>query len=149
MKYIEEFEAYLSRLELNLFEREDKFYHLKPRIQNLARSLHFKSSLDFERMIISDSDHAFVFSDQNMEQLEKLYSSLKEADEKITEELRVIREKLQDLWSILEEDRAKCQLFLETNRGNNYDVLKVFQKELNRCLELKKANIEVCVIVLV
>lgn len=131
------------------YECEVKFYDLRSRIQNLAESLHFKPSLDFERMVINDdSDASFAFSDENIEKVEEFYEILKAEDKKIAEKLREIREQLHSLWSILHEERAKRERFLEINKGNSYDNLNIFEIELNRCLAIKKENFKVCKIVL-
>lgn len=142
-RIIDEFNTYVTDLENERFEREERFCRVKPIIQDLVKSLHFKPSLDFERIVIGEDDMTFIFSNENMDDLEKFYKSLKGQDDKIGEELMVMREKLQNLWGILDEDRAKCELFLARHVGNNYDTLEAFKAELRRCEQLKKANIEV------
>lgn len=143
-KYIIEYEAYLEYLELEKFEREDTFLKIKTEIQALAVQLKLKPTLDFERNIISQDDGQFLVTDQNMESLKRFHNSVLLQRDEVTSKITELREQLDSLWGILEEDRQTCEAFLQTNTGYNYETLAALTKEVQRCENLKKANIEVC-----
>ncbi|KAF5270237.1 hypothetical protein FQA39_LY08451 [Lamprigera yunnana] len=139
------FKNYLDELESKKFEREEEFLNIKPQILELVEELKYKPCLDFERMVVSPDDSIFVVSADNMASLSNFMKSLKQLSEEVKDKISYLREKLESLWDLLNENLHERDSFLKKQTGNNMMTLKALQVEVKRCEDIKKANIEVFV----
>lgn len=139
-----ELEQHLADLDSEKFRRTEQFLHAKKKILEIIEEFKIKPMLDFEKTVVSDDDTIFLVTDINMKRLEEYYNSLKNQCEEIKCEVQNMRDKVENMWNVLDESLQHRDQFRNTHVGNSLDVLAGLKKELKRCEELKKANIQVC-----
>ncbi|XP_065171654.1 protein regulator of cytokinesis 1-like [Atheta coriaria] len=139
---IEMYKIKLQELEVEKQHRIEKFRDLQERIIALSDEIKFMPKLDFERDIITgDNLLFFEASDENMQRVEQFHFDLLEMREKIEQELNKLREALEHLWKVLEEDVKYCNDFIQTHVGLNYKTLEAFKTEVKRCELIRKTNL--------
>lgn len=141
---IENVQQYVESLEQEKFNREEGYLKLKEAIGKLAEELDLTPRTDFERDILSETNRNFNITETNMKQLQKCHDDLVQQLSNRKEEIDHLRSNINELWNILEESMSTRHLFHEENSGYSSRTLKALKEEVNRCEELKKANIKVC-----
>lgn len=137
---LEAFQTYIDELESKKFQREEKYCSVKCDIVKLVEDLKYNPSDDFEKKIVMSDD--FVFSVDNMKKLDFFVNSLKEIKKTTEEEVFRLREKVEDLWKMLDVDLMDRDEFRSHYTGSSIDTLKALQHEVKRCEEVRKANIK-------
>ncbi|XP_031350000.1 protein regulator of cytokinesis 1-like isoform X2 [Photinus pyralis] len=139
---ITKFKAHLEELESLKFEREEQYFAAKSEILNLVEELQYEPALDFERAVLSQNDSLFEVSDPNMEKVHSFLDSLKQLSAEMKEEIASLREKLNSMWDLLNEDLRVRADFAKKTTYNSKQTLKALQEEVARYEDLKRANIE-------
>lgn len=138
-----EFAMYVDNLEDQKFNRDEQFSTLQCEIHALVEELKYTPTLDFEQLVCSPNDKTFLVTNENMKQLSAFHQNLVQDVEKTKEAIKQLREMIRSLWEILDEDLQKCNDFMQKNQGNSLETLQALKLELQRCQDLKMANIEV------
>ncbi|XP_060519732.1 protein regulator of cytokinesis 1-like isoform X2 [Cylas formicarius] len=140
---IEEFQRHIDQLQLEIFERHERFFKLKEEIIKMVSELNYKPNSDFEQQtLLSDT---FLVTKENMQNLEYFHNSLKELLKSTDEEVAHLRLRIEELWRMLEIDMIDQDEFRTHYTGRSLDTLKALRLEVKRCEELRKANLKVFV----
>lgn len=138
-----EFSIYVEQLEQQIFSRYEQFSTMKCQIVELVKELKYTPTLDFEQLVCSSNDNTFLVTNENMKRLTAFHQYLVQETEKTKESIKQLWETIRSLWEILDEDLQKCNDFMQNNQENSLDTLQTLKMELQRCQDLKMANIEV------
>ncbi|KAJ8928189.1 hypothetical protein NQ314_019252, partial [Rhamnusium bicolor] len=139
---IEEFQKHIEKLESEKFNRLEKFISTKEELLDIIKELNIQPSSNFEKEVFASDDSAFTVTTENMKQLEQLHRSLHKQLKDVKEEIEQRRNKIDDLWNLLDVDLKEREAFRHKYIGNSVDVLEALRSEVKRCEELKKANIK-------
>ncbi|KAL1508947.1 hypothetical protein ABEB36_003761 [Hypothenemus hampei] len=140
---LEELHANIEELEAMKFEREELYIEKKHFIEELVNEIKYKPNNEFEKMVLTS--HDFVFSSENMEQLDLFVKDLEAIKKSTKEEIDRLRLRIEDLWKLLEVDLRDQDEFRSHYTGISLDTLQALRAEDKRCNEIKKANIKVFV----
>lgn len=146
MEEIDKFSNQLEMLENERFKRETQFLEVKCKILSVIQELGVKPSLEIEKTVCSPDDSLFLVTDYNMKWLNEYYNSLVEQQMQTANEISRLREKVRSLWEKLDEDIKVSHDFMQKHTANSLATLDALKKEVKRCEQLKRANIEVCTI---
>ncbi|XP_076259357.1 protein regulator of cytokinesis 1-like isoform X1 [Rhynchophorus ferrugineus] len=138
---MEEFQKYIDKLEHEKFEREERYCMLKEDIMKLVEDLRYKPNSDFEHRVLS-SDNISV-TNENMSKLELFSKNLVEVKRSTDDEVSHLRNKVEELWKMLEIDLVDRDEFRTHYTGSSLRTLDALRVEVKRCDEIRKANIKV------
>ncbi|CAH1099643.1 unnamed protein product [Psylliodes chrysocephalus] len=136
-------QAYIEKLEQETFDREEKFYSVKEKIIEIVTELEYIPSTKFESDVIGQNESKFVITDNNMRALDKFYYNIQKELEDVKEEIGTLRNKIEQLWVLLDLEFIEREDFRKKYTGNSKKTLEALRTELQRCVQLKKANIKV------
>lgn len=140
---LNDFKAYIEELEMEKANRHHKLREMKTKIIEIVQELKIIPSLEFERNILAADDEVFLVTDSNMKQLDEYLVSLVEQKKKMETDIENLRNRVEDVWKIIDEDMQTRDAFRQKHVGNSCDTLKALQDEVKRCEDLRKANIQV------
>ncbi|ERL86237.1 hypothetical protein D910_03647 [Dendroctonus ponderosae] len=134
------YECSIQQLETTLFERHERFCHLKAVIAEHVEQLHYKPTCEFEKKVLSDA--IVEFTQNNMAQLECFAAELEKIKQSIEDDIAHLRSRIEDLWNMIETDLKYRDDFRTLHAGSSLDVVEKLREELRRCEVLKKENIQ-------
>ncbi|KAK9872353.1 hypothetical protein WA026_017811 [Henosepilachna vigintioctopunctata] len=142
---VEELQRYIETLEQEKFDREEKYFNMKENIAKMAMELNLVPKTDFEKEILSDGKESYNIGKSNMERMEKFQVDLSNQINNMKEEINALRERVDSLWTILEESMTERDSFHDKYSTYSVETLKALKNEVKRCEDLKKANIKIFV----
>ncbi|CAG9818665.1 unnamed protein product [Phaedon cochleariae] len=142
---VQEFQTYIEKLEQEKFERLEKFYTLKEEISVIIQELNFKPSTQFEKYVMSSDESKFLVTESNMRNLQDFLKTLEHEVKVVKEEVFELRNKINHYWNVLEIPFLEQEEFKQKYPGHTLEILIALRKEVERCENLKKANIKVFV----
>ncbi|PSN56226.1 hypothetical protein C0J52_00398 [Blattella germanica] len=139
---LEDFKKHVLDMTIEKTKLFASFRETKASIIEIMETLEVCPELDFEKHVVCDDDNSFKVTKENMAMLRKLHQRLQAQLEDATAEAAELREKLSGLWERLHEDFAVRDSFLKANKGHSTSTINALKKELRRCEELKRQNIQ-------
>uniref|UniRef100_A0AAR5PCS4 Protein regulator of cytokinesis 1 n=2 Tax=Dendroctonus ponderosae TaxID=77166 RepID=A0AAR5PCS4_DENPD len=137
---LHDYECTIQQLETTLFERHERFYHLKALITEHVEHLHYRPTCEFEKKVLSDN--VMEFTKNNMAQLECFVAELEKIKQSIEDDIAHLRSRIEDLWNMIDTDLKYRDDFRTLHIGRSLDVLDKLREELHRCEVVKKENIQ-------
>ncbi|XP_065201261.1 protein regulator of cytokinesis 1-like isoform X2 [Planococcus citri] len=143
---LEEIKIYLRDLEKEKEKRYAIYVQTASEIDELMEQLEISRLSSFEKMAL-DKEKEFQLSEKNMEMLKEWKNRLVDRVEEQNELITQLKDKVGLLWDRLDIDHEEREKFIvRTAKKSNKSVLKEYRDELERCEELKKANIETVIL---
>lgn len=138
---IDEWQRYIEDLESEKFNRLEEFCETKMKIRKIVDKLRYVPSTDFERDVCSEDDSKFLVTDDNMKMLKEFLHSMQKLKKSVSEQVTMLRQKIDDLWNILDVGLLVREEFTKTHSEMSLYTLEALKEEVKRCEELKRANI--------
>ncbi|XP_014249743.1 protein regulator of cytokinesis 1-like isoform X2 [Cimex lectularius] len=132
-------EEYIFKLQQEKIEKQSIYHTAKARITEMMGRLEQEPQLAFEKEVFGEK---FILSDENLKQLKALESCLENDIEHAEMKISLLKAKLEKLWSRINVDRDYKQEFFVKYKGVGKSVSDAFMAELERCEEIKLANIK-------
>ncbi|CAG9853798.1 unnamed protein product [Phyllotreta striolata] len=136
------YEKIIDELEQERFQLNEKFFIWSDEIIAMAQELQYEPKTSFETSIIKRQDQQVTLTEVNMKALEKFYYKMKTEYKNFTEEICDLRNKIENLWDLLEVEFIYREEIRQKSKGNSIKTLQVLRKENGRCKELKMANLK-------
>ncbi|CAI9558964.1 unnamed protein product [Staurois parvus] len=141
-KQLEELKEHIKVQSEEKKKRLEVFSSLRAEIRQCLDEIGRQPENSLERDAICEDEEAFFLTPQNIKALKVLKEQLEIKKEELLSILNTLKEKVGDLWNLLQisqEEREVCQKI----SGNPiYDVIKVWENELGRLEEMKIANLK-------
>ena len=144
---IQDLKEHIQRLEEERWTRMEQLVKMKETILSLYNELEEEPVSELEREIICETDtERFVLSTVNIAAIKDI---LKRLQEKVVTNKNIVNElmkKLEKLYDLLQLDPQEKVHFLSDIKGHNSSIISRMSKEVERLIEIKKANIDKLVI---
>lgn len=141
-KQLEELKEHIRVQSEEKKKRLEVFSSLRAEIRRCLDEIGRQPENSLERDAICEDDEAFFLTPQNIKALKVLKEQLEIKKEELLSTLNKLKEKVGDLWKLLQisqEEQEVCQKFT----GNPiYDEIKVWENELGRLEEIKIVNLK-------
>ncbi|KAL1124237.1 hypothetical protein AAG570_002007 [Ranatra chinensis] len=141
-------EEELELLDHRIFElqeekvrRIEEYTQIKGCMAKLLNSLEMQPRSSIENEFLSGTHDTFKLSQKNMETIKESLHSLQEVYNENENRCMVLWSQVQDMWSRINEDEDRCTKFREKHKGISVSVMNAIKIELERCIELRRANL--------
>ncbi|XP_077332231.1 protein regulator of cytokinesis 1-like isoform X2 [Lithobates pipiens] len=141
-KQLEELKEHIRVQSEEKKNRLEVFSSLRAEIRQCLDEIGRQPENSLERDAICEDDEAFFLTPQNIKALKVLKEQLEIKKEELLSTLNTLKEKVGDLWHLLQISQEEQEVCLKFSGNPIYDEIKVWENELGRLEEIKIVNLK-------